>query len=145
MFVDDTVLFFFPSNASQCCQNITLKHLNASSIAARHVRPGATGLWSKWAGSVHRPRIPPPTFLLPPSHALCLWLNAGILSRRLPVAKRDGAPEEAGRNVCGSLRVRRRLFILLFPPLNPPHLLLFVPLFLLSPLVFLPLSSPAES
>lgn len=63
-----------------------------------------------------------PTLSLPASHGLCLWLNAGILSQRLPVAKRDGAPEEAGQNVCGSLRVRRRLFILLFPPSSPSSL-----------------------
>lgn len=115
-------------------QEFSLKHLMASFSAACCVQKGGVGL----SFSPHSLTSPPlacsvaailpspplpcprlPTLSLPASHGLCLWLNAGILSQRLPVAKRDGAPEEAGQNVCGSLQVRRRLFILLFPDSTP--------------------------
>lgn len=43
------------------------------------------------------PPHPSPPLTLLPSHGLCLWLNAGILSQRLPVAKRDRAPEKLGK------------------------------------------------
>lgn len=64
--------------------------------------PVATGLWEEKEG----PRVHPSTSLSLsaihpspplPSHGLCLWLNAGILSQRLPVAKRERAPEKLGK------------------------------------------------
>lgn len=39
----------------------------------------------------------PPSLPPLPSLGLCRWLNAGILSQRLPVARRAGAPEKLGK------------------------------------------------
>lgn len=90
--------------------------------------PVATGLWEEKEG----PRVHPSTSLSLsaihpspplPSHGLCLWLNAGILSQRLPVAKRERAPEKLGKCMWVTASQKgafhsliRSFFLLLFVP-----------------------------
>ena len=60
-----------------------------------------------------------------PSHGLCLWLNAGILSQRLAVAKRERAPEKLGKCMWVTASQKGAFH----SPLPSFFLLLFVPLF----------------
>lgn len=69
-----------------------------------HTRRAATALWLEEDGCSSHSLSPPakhpslPPSLPPlPSLGLCRWLNAGILSQRLPVARRAGAPEKLGK------------------------------------------------
>lgn len=93
---------------------------------------GGGGEGGVWCPPVHTslslslPSVPP----LPPllSHGLCLWLNAGILSQRLPVAKRDRAPEKLGKCMWVTASQKGAFH----SPLPSFFLLLFVLLFFLA-------------
>lgn len=97
----------------------------------KHRSPGATSHQEEEEGSgPHLPLSlplchPPP---LSPHMGFAFGWTLGFFHRgcQLP---REREPQESWANVCGSLWVRRGLFILFFPPF---FLLLFVPLFFLA-------------
>lgn len=68
--------------------------------------------------SLSLPSFPP--LLLLPSHGLCLWLNAGILLQRLPVAKRDRAPEKLGKCMWVTASQKGAFYSLLLSFFSPP-------------------------
>lgn len=76
-------------------------------------------LWLPSSPPLPSPHHPSQPLSLPASHGLCLWLNAGILSQRLPVAKRDGAPRRSWAECMWVTASQKEAFHPSFPPPSP--------------------------